>query len=394
MLPAPTTLRRVGTACCFWLLLAATSGSFGQDGEARRPGYRFPAIMVIVYADFPNQPEHQLALAKYTASKGFNCVEAELDKLEVCRKAGLKVRLGSIDINKLLKAAPRLKDDPTVFGYFISDRRERKAFPGFASVARKFEKADPNHPTLFINRAEYNQFPEFVKVVKPMVLDYYHYHWWHKNHPERYYLYLRMFRDLSVKHGVPQMRCLGSNNPPEKIRQSMYVSLAYGVQAFHFWPPWFVTCKMDRDRNAVLEGGKPVFGLTDQAKTVSAVSLELKALGPVLLKLTNDAVYHTDKILPPGAEKAPAALWFRPEGETFLVGVFHDEQKVRYLMPVNHGVDKKRELAIRFKEEVSPELLDRKTAEWRPLRLEKSGGAWVLKLGLAPGDGELLRVKR
>ena len=154
--------------------------------------------------------------------------------LEVCRKAGLKVRLGNIDFNTLLKAAPKLKDDPTVFGYFVSDRRTKSAFPGFAKIARDFEAADPNHPTLFINRAEYNQFPEFVDVVKPMVLDYYHYHWWQGNHPERYYLYLRMFRDLSVKHGIPQMRCLGSNNPPEKIRQSMYVSLAYGVQAFHF----------------------------------------------------------------------------------------------------------------------------------------------------------------
>ena len=190
----------------------------GADKKPAAPKYRMPAIMVIVYADFPNQPEHQLAIAKYTASKGFNCVEAELDKLEVCRRAGLMVRLGSIDFNKLLKAAPKLKDDPNVFGYYISDRRTRGAFPGFARIARDFEAADPNHPTLFINRAEYNQFPEFVDVVKPMVLDYYHYHWYHKNHPERYFLYLKMFRDLSVKHDIPQMRCLGSNKDRKSTR--------------------------------------------------------------------------------------------------------------------------------------------------------------------------------
>ena len=295
--------------------------------EAPRPKYRLNEIMVIVYADFPNEPEHQLALAKYTVSKGFNCVEAELDKLNVCRKAGLKVRLGSIDVNKLLRAAPQLKDDPAVFGYYVSDRRTRSAFPGFARTARAFEAADPNHPTLFINRAEYNQFPEFVTVVRPMILDYYHYHWFHKNHPERYFLYLRMFRDLSVQHGIPQMRCLGSNNPQEKIRQSMYVALAYGVQAFHFWPPWFVTCKMDKDRNAVLEAGQPVFGLSDAGKTVGDVGLELKAIGPVLVNLTNVAVYHTDQILPTGAEKAPANLWFQPQGESFLVGLFEDTKK-------------------------------------------------------------------
>jgi sialate O-acetylesterase len=362
-------------------------------GEAR-PKYRFSEIMVIVYADFPNEPEHQEALAKYVVSKGFNCVEAEMDKLGPCRKAGLKVLLGSIDINKMLRAAPKLKDDPAVFGYFISDRRRRSAFPRFAKTARDFEAADPNHPTLFINRAEYNQFPEFVDLVKPMVLDYYHYHWWPKNHPERYFLYLKMFRDLSVKHDIPQMRCLASNNPPEKIRQSMYCALAYGVEAFHFWPPWFVTCKMDKHRNAVLEDGKPVFGLSDQGKTVSEICGELKAIGPVLVKLKNEAVYHTDKTLPIGAEKAPADYWFQPEGETFLVGVFRDGAKDRYLLPVNHAVDRGRELTLRFKENnVAVERLDRKTGKWRALRLNKNDQEHVLKMTLAPGDGELLRVK-
>lgn len=375
-----------------WLGIAGIASGQAKTSDPKNtkpPRYRFSEIMVIVYADFPNEPEHQLALAKFTVEKGFNCVEAELDKLDVCRKAGLKVRLGSIDINKLLQAAPKLKDDPAVFGYFISDRRTRTAFPGFARIAREFEAADPNHPTLFINRAEYNQFPEFVDVVKPMVLDYYHYHWWPKNHPERYYLYLRMFRDLSVKHDIPQMRCLGSNNPPEKLRQSMYVSLAYGIQAFHFWPPWFVTCKMDKDRNAILENGKPVFGLSDPARTISEISHEIKSLGPVLVTLKNQAVYHTDKTLPMGAEHVPVNHWFRADGETFLIGVFEDGTKNRYLMPVNHAVDKARELAIWFKEPPQIEQLDRKTAKWLPLALEKQ----TLRLTLAPGDGELIRVR-
>ena len=51
-----------------------------------------------------------------------------------------------------------------------------------APRSRAFEAADPNHPTLFINRAEYNQFPEFADIVRPMVLDYYHYHWWQQYH--------------------------------------------------------------------------------------------------------------------------------------------------------------------------------------------------------------------
>src|SRR5207302_710473 len=128
--------------CLLSALLLCVPGVLGgsssvQDGArkiGKAPKYGFPQIMVIVYADFPNEPEHQLALAKYTAAKGFNCVEAEMDKLDVCRKAGLRVRLGSIDIDKMLQAAPKLKDDPAVFAYFISDRRTRQAFPGFAKT--------------------------------------------------------------------------------------------------------------------------------------------------------------------------------------------------------------------------------------------------------------------
>ena len=104
---------------------------------------------------------------------------------------------------------------------------------------------------------------------------------------------------------------------------------------------------------------------------------------------TQQLVYHTDRTLPVGAEKAPTDLWFQPEGETFLVSVFHDEQKNRYLMPVNHAVDKGRELTIRFKEPVQLEMMDRKTAKWRPVELEKR----TLRLMLAPGDGELFRLK-
>lgn len=390
MLTSMRTCRGIALALAYGLL-AASAGAQPTNKplkDIKQPRYRFPEIMVIVYADFPNEPEHQLALAKYTFSKGFNCVEAEMDKLDVCRKAGLKVRLGSLNIGSMLEAAPKLKDDPAVFGYFISDRRTRSAYPGFANIARAFEKADPNHPTLFINRAEYNQFQEFTGVVKPMVLDYYHYHWYSKNHPERYYLYLRMFRDLSNKYDIPQMRCLGSNNPPALIRQSMYVGLAYGVQAFHFWPPWFVGCRMDKERNTFLEDGKPSFNLSDAGKAVSEVAQELKTTGPILLKLRNEAVYHTDKTLPIGAERAPADLWCQPEGETFLVSLFHDEQKNRYLMPVNHAVDKAREVTIRFQQPVEITLLDRKKGGWRNVPLDQG----ALRLTLAPGDGELLRV--
>jgi hypothetical protein len=126
---------------------------------------------------------------------------------------------------------------------------------------------------------------------------------------------------------------------------------------------------------------------------VSEICGELKAIGPVLVKLKHEAVYHTDATLPIGAEKAPADFWFQPEGETCLVGVFRDAANTRYLMGVNHGAEKARELTLRFREPaLNVELMDRVTGKWRALTLENTATGQSLKLTLAPGDGELLRV--
>lgn len=353
--------------------------------------YRYPEFTIVGYADFPNEPEHQLAMAKYTLSKGFTAVEAEARLLDVCRQAGLKIRVGSPSLTKLIADAPKYKDDPAVFGYYVSDRRSRSSFPAWAQIEKQLTAADPNHPALFINSSNMNQFVEFADVVKPRLLTYYHYHYSRVNHPERYYLYMQSFRDLSVKHGIPVMRMHGGHDP--NVRRSMFESVAYGTQGFSFFPPHFIGCAMDQDRNAILdENGRPSFTIAEHAKAISDTALELRVLGPTLLKLTNDAVYHTEKVRLPGANLAPADAWVQPEGETFLVGVFHDSAKTRYLFPVNHGTGKPRELTMKFKDVNAIDMMDRKTGEWRPLRLETVDGTKVLKLTMASSDAELLRV--
>lgn len=355
------------------------------------PKFRYPEFTIVGYADFPNEPEHQLALAKYTLSKGFTAVEATENLVEPCRKAGLKVRLGGSSLGKLIANAPKYKDDTAIFGYYISDRRSSGAYPGWAQIEQKMELADPNHPAMFINSAQMNQYNVFVDVVKPRLLLYYHYHYSRANHPERYYLYMQSFRDLSVKHGIPQMRMHGGHDP--HIRKSMYESVAYGAQGFSFFPPHFIGCAMDQDRNAILdENGRPTFSIAEHAKAISDVALELKVLGPTLITLTHDVVYHTSKNLPIGAAHAPADFWFQPSGEPFLVGQFHDEKKTRYLLPVNQGVDKERELTIQFTEPLKIELLDKKIGKWRALEVIKEADKHVLRMNLAPSDGELLRV--
>ena len=59
------------------------------------------------------ESEQQDVMAQFILSQGFNSVEVEVDKLEMCRRNGLYARLGDGDINNLLKTAAGLKERTT-----------------------------------------------------------------------------------------------------------------------------------------------------------------------------------------------------------------------------------------------------------------------------------------
>ena len=121
----PTTTKRILATALLPLFLNVSA--FGDEVKMK---YRMPALMMVTWAEWPEEPEPQDVMAQFIRSQGFNSVEVEVDKLEMCRRNGLYARLGDGDINNLLKTAAGLKDDKSVFAYFISDRRRRNSFPG------------------------------------------------------------------------------------------------------------------------------------------------------------------------------------------------------------------------------------------------------------------------
>ena len=393
--PRIRTALILGIALLGSLPILAAEGDAAQDNEAKKAKpvkirYRMPSIVMMAHADWPKDPKHRPAMAQFVVDHGFNVVEGGVDVLDVCRKHGLMVRLGGDQAT--LNAAVKLKDDPAVFGYFISDRRKRSSFPTFAKIARVFEKADPNHPTIFINRANWNEFGDFTKQVQPMLLDFYHYHAMPRRHPERYYLYLLMFRGLGQEHGIPVMRCTSSSSPPAVLRQTIYTSLAYGVKGFHFWTPWIFAHAKDKDGNAVLKDGK--LNLYVTLPHLTDIAREVKWMSPVLVDCRSVAMYHTDP-LPIGGEKAPKDAWVQPSGSQLLVGVFKGKQGGDFLLVTNKHAGQKQAAVLAFDTKVTAvEKMDKKTGKWAKLSLEKVEGKGTAKLELAPGDGELLKVTR
>jgi hypothetical protein len=349
-----------------------------------------PAIIMMAHADWPKDPKYHDAMAEFVIANGFNTVEGGLDLLDVCREHGLMVRLGGDQAT--LDAAPTLKDDPAVFGYFISDRRKRSAFPAFANIARIFEQADPNHPTIFINRANWNEFGDFAKQVQPMLLDFYHYHAMPRRHPERYYVFLLMFRGLGQEHGIPVMRCTSSSSPADVLRQTIYTSLAYGVKGFHFWTPWIFAHAKDKDGNVVLKDGKLNTYVT--LPHLAEIAKEVKRMSPVLTDCRSLAMYHTDP-LPISGAKAPEDAWCQPAGPHLLVGVLADQKGGDFLLVTNRHAGANQTATLSFDASVKTvKKMNKKSGEWTVLTLTPEGEKKMAKLELPPGDGELLKVER
>jgi len=355
------------------------------------PRYRMPAIMVITHVDWPEQAEHRDTMAKFVADKGFTGVEVEMEMLDVLRKHGLYARLGG-DLGKMVGAAEKLKDDPAVFAYFVSDRKRKSSFPGFADWARLFEKFDPNHPTMFINRALWNEMGEFVKIVKPKLLDYYHYHWQPRRRGEWHYFFLMVTRALGQENGIPVMRCVDAGRSPGQIRQTMYTSLAYGVQGFHFWPPWHIGHQKNDKGEPVLKDGKVVPTITPWGETIASVCADLRSMGPILLKSRSVGVYHVDPVLV-GCQKVKDDSWFEPSGKHVVVGHFEDPEGHDYLLVVNGDAGTKREATLRFMPRATNlQRLDPKDGKWKALETTTEAGRTSVKLEIEPGTGRMLKV--
>ena len=377
------------SSCLCHPLAAGDDGT--KDAAPVKPRYQVPALMMVTWAEWPEEPEQQDVMAQFIKSQGFNSVEVEVNLLEMCRRNGLYARLGAGDINELHKQAAGLKDDKNVFAYFISDRRRKNSFPGFANIARAFAEADPNHPTIFINRAIWGEYYEFVNTVKPMILDYYHYHWDGRRYPDRRYIYLRSICELAQKNGIPAMRCVGAGVSLPQLRHTMYTSLAYGVQAFHFWPPWMFSYEK-KDNKPVLVDGKIVPRVN--VPPLAEVARDIQPLGPTLAGLQSTGVYHTKPFHPeaPGAAEFPKDHWVQATGDHLVLGTFEDEKKQSHFLAVNSDITTERTSRLTFQTSVSlVERLDRKSGDWQNA-LTPSKDKAVLSVKLPPGGGDLFRV--
>lgn len=328
------------------------------------------------------------ATAQTFADAHFNTVMAKLDKLELCRKHGLKV----MGMDGTPELAAKYAGDAAVWGWYVRDEPSAEQFKQVAEPMAKFQAADPNHPG-YVNLMAWMNLGAYLETVKPKLLSYDYYQWWWgtQNHFGR----LEAHRAAALKAGIPLICWVEANADPRwewgkpgatylpdnmpKLRQSVYTALAYGVKGIQ----WFVESLIFEHG----EGGKLLPKLQRAGEDIRTINGELATLGPVLVKLRSTGVYHTDPV-PANTTAFPADLWVQARGRHATLGLFADEAGKSYVIVVNRDITMRRIITLEFRRPVKQVLrLDRVSGKWVAL------GDLAPRITLPPGDGELLEAE-
>ncbi|MEZ5416697.1 MAG: hypothetical protein R2708_05070 [Vicinamibacterales bacterium] len=268
------------------------------------------------------------------ANAGFTVANASEAELAMVARVGLRAMVPTNDP----AVAARLASHPAVWGYHLGDEPFPEAvFAGIGRQFRQFEQAAPRQVPFVNMLSTTGEFlRSYMRDAKPPLLSFDYYQWWWGG--DRYFEKLEQFRDAAVGAGVPLAACFEvSANPGvewgdtarlpdngQRLRQSVYTSLAYGVTGIE----WFHT-------DLVFTGSG---ALTAVGADVAAINHEIAPLGRALAGLTSLDVFHTAP-LPAGTRSLPKEHWVQtiPEsrGAGVVLGMFTDDQGRDYAMVAN-----------------------------------------------------------
>ncbi|QTH45319.1 hypothetical protein J4772_13450 [Cohnella sp. LGH] len=170
-----------------------------------------------------------------------------------------------------------------------------------------------------------------------------------------YYSNLEIIRRQALAGGVDFwsfIQSIGINGylrvPNEaEMRYQIYTNLAYGAKGyiyFTYWTPWSGGTEAFHD-GLILPDGTKNTSYT-WAQTLNA---EVLQLGPKLMSLTSQAVYHTGT-LPNSTTALPASFFMQPTGtaEPLVFGYFTDDSGRKYVMVTNRDITNSRTVSFSF----------------------------------------------
>jgi len=323
----------------------------------------------------------------------FNTVMGPVDRLDLCARHGLRL----IVRDAVPEQAAALKDHPAVWGWLVQDEPKAEQFPDVGARVAAFQQADPNHPA-YVNLMAWMDLGDYLQKVRPWFLSYDYYQWWwgEKNHFGR----LEAHRRAALDGGIPLICWVEANadkrwewgeagqgylpdNEP-KLRQSVYTALAYGVKGIQWFNDYLV---FDHGAGRTLQTTYRQSG-----EDTKRLNLELRALGPELMKLSSVAVYHTEP-LPEHTTGVPPDLWLQCLSPAATLGMLSDAEGTEYAMVVNRDIASAHEVRLHItRPGVRIAVFDRESATWQETPSVAAGVSELdLSLRLSAGDGRLLR---
>jgi len=334
------------------------------------------------------------------AQAGFNVVMGTEDQLDIAQKYGVKLLLED-------SSAPDwVVQHPANWGYYVRDEAPIEQFAEVAQLVREYHRADPNHPAWVNSAGGIGEFLDsFLETFQPRVLSFTGgYQWWWPWARPVYFAKLEAHRNAALAAGIPLIRWVEVNANPEveslasageghwsctappppdnaeKLRQSVYTNLCYGVKGIE----WFTG-------GILFEWGTS--RLRACGLDVAAINAELKRLGPILIGLESVDVFHTPP-LPDATRPLPEDYWVQTATPDLVVGIFKDKQDNDYIMVANREIDSIRQTVLSLPPAVTEVAkFDKNEGKWMTLPLSRRGEDLAVELDIAPGDGELLRVE-
>jgi L-ascorbate metabolism protein UlaG (beta-lactamase superfamily) len=321
------------------------------------------------------------------------------------RYSGVK-ELGEAVDNQIAQAVAELKNHPALFGYYLVDEPSAGAFPSLGHVNRRLLELDPDHVpyiNLFPDYANEQQLgaktyeehvDRFCREVKPQLLSYDHYALFADGTVRpSYFANMEVIRTKSLQYGIPFWYTFlatphfGYSDPTEgQLRWQAYTALAYGAKGLMYFTYYWVDdpafhdalISKDNTRNRKWYIARDING-------------ELQRLGPHLLPLTSERVYHTGGELPAAASAPGPEAVVKDAGEAKLViGELRDPGGTLHLVVANGRYDERADADLLLDARVTGvQEVHKQTGEPRPCRLLPSDRGPLLRVRLSEGDGRL-----
>jgi alpha-L-fucosidase len=355
--------------------------------------WRQDQFMILAWGD----PTNDIQAAAYAKAK-FNTVTPTPEHLDLCAKHGLR----SLVQKATPEQAGRLKDHPAVWGWLVRDEPIRKEFVNVGQIVAVFHQADPNHPA-YINLAGWENLDSYFRTVKPWFLSFDVYQWWNGGakvpSTAAYCSELERHRIAALQAGVPLLCWVEANadwryaqgvagagylpDNAAKLRNSVWLALAHGVRGIQ----WFTGgLALDQHGNRTRSG-----------EDVAVINHELDRLGPVLMTLRCEKVFHTEPLLR-GTVAASPDFEFTSADRELTLGIFAGPDDVKHVIVVNREIKagdttEKRSVKVSFKQSFGVEQFNTATGKWEPVAVKKGEGQYSVSLNLSSGGGTLIRCR-